>query len=101
MEAAMGQASIARMMIMTKVPGTAKNGRVTKSANSGPSKKDRFLALLGRETGTTIAEIVEATGWQAHSARAMLTGLRKQGRTIDKNKLDGATRYTLRAEPVA
>lgn len=86
---------------MTKAPKTLKKDEETKPATVQPSKKDRFHALLTGETGATIAEIVDATGWQAHSARAMLTGLRKQGRTIDKTKVDGATRYTLRAEPVA
>lgn len=86
---------------MTKTSGTAKKDKGTNPATVQPSKKDRFHALLGRETGATIAEIVDATGWQAHSTRAMLTGLRKQGRAVDKTKVDGATRYTLRAEPAA
>lgn len=83
---------------MTKAPTTAKKDKGTKSATVQPSKKDSFLALLASDPGATIAEIVEATGWQAHSTRAMLTGLRKQGRTIDKTKVAGATRYTLRPE---
>lgn len=62
------------------------------------SKKDRFVALLRRESGASIAEIVEATGWQAHSARAMLTGLRKQGMAVEKSKVDGVTRYAIAAE---
>jgi hypothetical protein len=86
---------------MTKKGTTAAKGSGNKSKPAQPSKKDQFLALLLRETGATLAEIVEATGWQAHSARAMLTGLRKQGRTIDKTKVDGVIRYTVRAEPAA
>jgi hypothetical protein len=36
-----------------------------------------------------------------HSARAMLTGLRKKGFTLDKTRVDGVTRYAITAEPVA
>lgn len=86
---------------MTKTPKTVKKEHGENEVITQPSKKDRFQALLARQTGATIADIVEATGWQAHSTRAMLTGLRKQGRTIDKTKVEGATRYTLRPEPVA
>jgi hypothetical protein len=38
--------------------------------------------LLLRAKGATLAEIMDATGWQPHSARAFLTGLRKKGTTI-------------------
>ena len=42
-----------------------------------------------------LAAIVAATGWQAHSARAALTGLRQQGHAIERSKLDGETRYAI------
>ena len=85
---------------MTKAPQAPKK-EVTKLATAQPSKKDRFHALLASEAGATIAEIVEATGWQAHSARAMLTGLRKQGLTVGKSKVEGVTRYRLHVEVAA
>jgi len=71
---------------------------------SGPpagTKKAKFIALLRRDEGATIAEMVEATGWLAHSARAMLTRLRKHGLAVEKNKVDGVTRYAIAAEPAA
>jgi hypothetical protein len=67
------------------------------ACSSTPSKKDRFLALLQRDEGAAIAEIVEATGWQSHSARAMLTGLRKGGTEVTKLKVEGVTRYQIPA----
>jgi hypothetical protein len=66
-----------------------------------PSTKDTALEMLRRDGGATLDEIVEATGWLRHSARAAFTGLRKKGFTIDKRKVDGATRYSISAEPVA
>ncbi len=35
--------------------------------------------LLRRARGASIAELGTATGWQAHSVRALLSGLRKKG----------------------
>lgn len=63
------------------------------------SKKARVVALLRREQGAVMAEITEATGWLPHSARAVLTGLRKKGVTIEKSKVDSVTRWSITAEP--
>ena len=35
--------------------------------------------MLNRSRGATIVELVTATGWQPHSVRAHLSGLRKKG----------------------
>jgi DNA-binding IclR family transcriptional regulator len=53
------------------------------------------LDLLGREQGATLAELVGATGWQPHSARAMLTGLRKKGHAVERGKRGDVTCYQL------
>jgi hypothetical protein len=37
------------------------------------------LKLLTRSRGATIAELTALTGWQPHSVRAHLSGLRKKG----------------------
>lgn len=43
------------------------------------TKQAQIIALLQRPEGASITEIVEATGWQAHSARGMISGgLRKK-----------------------
>lgn len=34
----------------------------------------RIVALLRSKNGATISEIVDATGWQAHSVRGFLAG---------------------------
>jgi predicted ArsR family transcriptional regulator len=48
-------------------------------------KRDTILELLRRPKGAKIAELQKATGWQPHSVRAMLTGLRKRGIAIDRD----------------
>jgi hypothetical protein len=38
------------------------------------TKQAQIIALIQRPEGASIAEIVEATGWLAHSARGMISG---------------------------
>ena len=71
------------------------------AATSTENKKDKVLALLRAETGASISDMTGATGWLAHTTRAMLTGLRKKGFTLDKTRADGGTRYKIAAEPAA
>jgi len=47
-------------------------------------KKDQLIALLQAEAGATVPDIATALGWQPHTTRAALTGLKKAGHTIDK-----------------
>lgn len=51
--------------------------------------RSRMIALLERGEGASVAEIVEVTGWQAHSVRAALSGLRKRGVVIERIGRDG------------
>ena len=51
------------------------------TAQPAPSKSDTVIKLL-RARGATPMELIAATDWQAHSARAFLSRLRKKGRTI-------------------
>jgi Protein of unknown function (DUF3489) len=51
--------------------------------------------MLQAPTGTTIAAIMEATGWQQHSVRGFLAGVvRKRLKLkLASNKLDGTRVY--------
>ncbi|MQA67264.1 MAG: DUF3489 domain-containing protein [Alphaproteobacteria bacterium] len=61
------------------------------------SKLQTILELLGRPDGAQLAELERATGWQPHSVRAALTGLRKRDIPILREKQDGVTRYRVAA----
>jgi Protein of unknown function (DUF3489) len=50
------------------------------------TKKGSILALLQRPEGAAISDLIEATGWQVHSVRAALTGLRKEGKELVRDK---------------
>ena len=68
------------------------------TAPARPSKKTAIVALLERPHGAAIGDLTEATGWQVHSVRAALTGLRKEGREVVRSKDEsGVTHYRLPA----
>lgn len=74
------------------------------SSSSTPKragKNEKLIGLLKRDGGASLAEITKATGWLPHSARAVLTGFRKKGFTVEKAKADGVTRWSITAEPAA
>ncbi len=50
------------------------------------TKKSTLLKLISRPKGANIDALTKATGWQAHSVRAGLTGLRKDGHKVERIK---------------
>lgn len=62
------------------------------NTNEAPraTKAAKLLSLLQTRTGASLEEMVEATGWQSHTVRAAMTGLRKKGHTIEKH-IEGNT----------
>jgi hypothetical protein len=63
-------------------------GPIRPSAPRGGSKLARVIELLERDHGATIAELIAATGWLAHTTRAALTGLRKRGYAVAIDRSD-------------
>jgi Fic family protein len=70
-------------------------------ASSSPkteTKIGKVLTLLSRQEGATLDEMVAATGWQPHTTRAALTGLKKKGHVIERTKRGDITCYCVRAK---
>lgn len=67
------------------------------------TKKTQLVRLLHGKSGADVAAISAKLGWQAHSTRAALSGLRKAGYVITAEKGEGGkpTRYRIAAEPAA
>lgn len=63
---------------MSEQPDGRTQAEAPASATPRTSKASAVLALLQRDDGATFAELIEATGWQPHTTRAALTGLRKE-----------------------
>lgn len=80
---------------------TRKTKTARKPTEQIVSNKTKLLELLRRAGGASLTDITGATGWLPHSARAMLTVLRKKGLVVGKQKTDGITRYSISDEPVA
>jgi len=62
------------------------------------SKKAKVLVMLGRKGGCTLAEIMKATGWQAHTVRGFISGTlgKKMGLAVASVKNDDGERaYSL------
>lgn len=58
------------------------------------SKLDTVAAMLVREGGASIADLMAATGWQQHSVRGAMAGaLKKRGLAITSVKEGDVRRY--------
>lgn len=67
------------------------------SSSRPVSKIVTVLSLLRRDGGATLNEMIAATGWLPHTTRAALTGLRKKGHIIAKDKRGDTTCYHIAA----
>ncbi len=61
-----------------KPSGSKPKGRTSPPAVRPGTKQALLIDLLKRRKGATIEEIVEATGWQAHSVRGAISGALKK-----------------------
>jgi hypothetical protein len=78
--------------------GSAKTVRATRREGGGAARADtkqaRLIAMLKAPKGATIAEIIDATGWQAHTVRGALSGAlkKKLGLNVTSEKVEGRGR---------
>ena len=75
---------------------TQKGAKATKRApqRRKSSKSAKILELLKRSGGATLKELMQATGWQAHSVRGFLSGTvgKKMGLDVKSSKTEGEDR---------
>ena len=90
---AQGKAPVKKPRTKRKtIPAKPKGGKQGPTPRQG-TKQALVIGLLERKRGATIDEMVKATGWQPHSVRAALTGLRKRGIEVTRERKDGVTTY--------
>jgi Protein of unknown function (DUF3489) len=71
---------------------------LTAASSAAPrsgTKIAEVLALLARAEGASIDELMGATGWLPHTTRAALTGLRRRGYAIERNRENATSRYSV------
>jgi hypothetical protein len=64
-------------------------------AKARQTKTDKVHKMLTRPQGASLDKICAATGWQPHSARAALSGLRKAGHAIERTRPDGKHKMSI------
>ena len=87
-------------------PAKAKSAKKAKAAKKTPkaakeagsakegSKAAKIIDLLKRPNGATLAEIMKAAGWQAHSVRGFLSTAGKKHRLKIESTRNGAGERT-------
>ena len=72
-----------------------KTDDATAGAKKTPTKKDELIRLL--RAGVDVATLGECLGWQPHTVRAAITGLRKAGHVVVATRPagGGASRYRI------
>ena len=65
------------------------------------TKKAELIRLLSTRAGASIETISSKLGWQSHTSRAAISGLRKAGYEVTVDKAEGGkpTRYKITSDP--
>ena len=70
--------------------------KANRPAPAAGTKLARLEAALRAKAGAAIPDLMELTGWQAHSVRGALAGaLKQRGLTITSERIKGERRYRI------
>lgn len=85
----------------TTTIGKAKGPFRSKPKTARVTKKAQLISMLSTKVGADIAAVSKKLGWQNHTTRAALSGLRKAGYDIAAEKFEPGrpTRYRITAAP--
>ena len=92
-----GPAGATETVTPPDAPQTAQDGDVASDGPAPRATKGRaVLAMLQREGGASLDQIMEATGWQRHTARGFLAGAQLKAMGYKATRTE--THYT--AQPI-
>jgi Protein of unknown function (DUF3489) len=71
-----------------KAVQTLEPSKAERQAGSAGSRKDQLIAMLQTPGGATLPQLMQASGWQAHSVRGFLSGTlkKKMGLPVSSSK---------------
>lgn len=79
-------------------PDATQQDSVTASTNAEVPRQTKaalLRAMLEADGGASLGRIIAETGWQAHTVRAALSGLRNTGATLVRHRADNDTIYAI------
>ena len=78
----------------TTASATARSAKMTASRRPSATKAETIITLLKRSHGASIAELMKATRWQAHSVRGFLSATvkRRMGLALTSERADSKDR---------
>jgi len=68
---------------------------VTSPAEPPMTKRDRLQARLEEAAGTSLKQLAQEFGWQPHTVRAAISGLRKAGLKVERETGDTSPVYRI------
>jgi DNA-binding transcriptional regulator PaaX len=75
-----------------------KNAPTAAAAATPRTTKAALLReLVATPGGASLTRLIDPTGWQAHTVRAALSGLRKQGVALERRREGSDTIYSVAA----
>ncbi len=86
--------------VMRGSASAAQSG-ISNKRRTRKTKADRLIDLLSKPSGARGSIVAKRLGWQPHTVRAALSGLRKRGFDVrtSKSPKSGETIYAIVAEP--
>jgi hypothetical protein len=95
--AEVSQGGKGRNTVETRAPTTSTNELSSSPEPAkGSRKRELVLALLRRQEGASVLEMMAVTGWLPHTTRAALTGLRHRGMLLERRQgADGRAIYRI------
>jgi hypothetical protein len=80
-------------------PKTPLTNRAPTTPESPKTKQSQLITLLKQPQGSDIKELMQATGWQAHSIRGVISGVirKRLGLTVVSHKMNGVQHYRIKA----
>ncbi len=89
--------TVAARTVAIRPSQTTKKTSANDRKGGRSSKQARVVEMLHSPTGTTVAAVMKATGWQQHSVRGFFAGVvqKKLRFKLDSKKIDGNRIYRI------